>query len=942
MSFASGSLVRARGREWVVLPESSEDFLIVRPLGGTTEETAGIHLALEPVEPACFPAPGPDDLGSHVSCRILRDAVRFGFRSSAGPFRSFGRLACQPRPYQLVPLLMALKLDPIRLLIADDVGIGKTIEACLVARELLDRGEVNRLCVLCPPHLAEQWQLELSSKFNIPAELVLSSTARRLERDLRSDQSIFDVHPFVVVSTDFIKSDRRRHDFLRTCPEFVIVDEAHTCTAAAGGRGYSHQRFLLLSQLLSDHDRHLVLVTATPHSGNEGAFRSLLSLLDPGFAELPEDLSGLENKRHRQRLAAHLVQRRRADLRHYLQRDTPFPERKDLETHYELSPAYKALFDKVLAYARETVADTSGSYLRQRVRWWSALSLLRALASSPAAAAATLRERSRVSEAADETAADELGRKAILDATEELGEESGDVAPGADPEVEEGETANRRRLLAYAREADKLRGAEDSKLQTLVPYLKRLLEEGYNPIVFCRFIQTAEYVAEELESHLRKKATVACITSRLAPPERAARIEELDEAKDTRRVLVCTDCLSEGINLQERFDAVVQYDLSWNPTRHEQRDGRVDRYGQKSKEIRILTYYGIDNQIDGIVLDILLKKHITIRKDLGISVPMPVDSEQIVKAIFEGLLLRKKAGADLYGGKTLFGDDFFRPQREQLHEDWQNAADKEKRSRTLFAQESIKFEEVAAELAAAENAIGSPQDVGNFVRGSLALSGATVSAGPVAEIDLAGTHPGLKDALGGAASLRVCFEPLLLKNVTYLHRTHPLVESLAGHVLTSALDREIGGIARRAGVIRTQAVSERTALLLLRLRFHLVTTVKGTERHLLAEDSIVAAFTGLPESPCHLDETTTDKLLAAKPEGNVPPDLARTQLGQILSGVESLHGRLAELAGRRGEKLLEDHRRVREASAARGRYRIEPSPPDILGIYIYLPALRLE
>ena len=216
MSFAAGSLVRARGREWVVLPESEDDFLVMRPLGGTADETAGIHLGLETVEPATFQPPGPADLGDFISCGLLRDAMRFGFRSSAGPFRSFGRLNCQPRPYQLVPLLMALKLDPVRLLIADDVGIGKTIEACLVARELLDRGEIARTCVLCPPHLAEQWQSELRDKFNIDAELVISGTVHRLERNLRADQSIFDVHPHVVVSLDFIKSDRRRRDFLRT------------------------------------------------------------------------------------------------------------------------------------------------------------------------------------------------------------------------------------------------------------------------------------------------------------------------------------------------------------------------------------------------------------------------------------------------------------------------------------------------------------------------------------------------------------------------------------------------------------------------------------------------------------------------------------------------------------------------------------------------------
>ncbi len=152
MSFAIGSLVKARGREWVVLPESKDDLLVLRPLGGTDDEVTGILTPLERVEPATFQLPDPAKLGDARSCRLLRDAVRLGFRASAGPFRSFGRIAVEPRPYQLVPLLMALKLDPVRILIADDVGIGKTVEAALIARELLDRGEADRLAVLCPPH----------------------------------------------------------------------------------------------------------------------------------------------------------------------------------------------------------------------------------------------------------------------------------------------------------------------------------------------------------------------------------------------------------------------------------------------------------------------------------------------------------------------------------------------------------------------------------------------------------------------------------------------------------------------------------------------------------------------------------------------------------------------------------------------------------------------
>src|SRR5690606_27383769 len=125
-------------------------------------------------------------------------------------FRSFGQLAVEPRAYQLVPLLMALKLDPIRLLIADDVGIGKTIEGALIARELLDRGDLDRMTVLCPPHLVDQWVTELEARFHLRPVPVTAASASRLERILPPSESIFSAHPHTVVSLDYIKSERRR------------------------------------------------------------------------------------------------------------------------------------------------------------------------------------------------------------------------------------------------------------------------------------------------------------------------------------------------------------------------------------------------------------------------------------------------------------------------------------------------------------------------------------------------------------------------------------------------------------------------------------------------------------------------------------------------------------------------------------------------------------
>ena len=145
----------------MVLPDSDDQFLILQPVSGADREIAGVLTSLEAVEPASFPLPDLTSCGGVEDWRLLRDAVRFGFRTSVGPFRSLARIGVTPRAYQLVPLMMALKLDPVRLLISDDVGIGKTVEALLVARELLDQGQVTRLAVLCSPSLAEQWQREM-------------------------------------------------------------------------------------------------------------------------------------------------------------------------------------------------------------------------------------------------------------------------------------------------------------------------------------------------------------------------------------------------------------------------------------------------------------------------------------------------------------------------------------------------------------------------------------------------------------------------------------------------------------------------------------------------------------------------------------------------------------------------------------------------------------
>jgi len=940
MTFATGSLVRARDREWVVLPGSTGELLVLRPLGGSEDETAGILVGLEAVEPAVFDWPDPDQAGDHLGARLLRDAARLGFRSSAGPFRSFGSIAVEPRPYQLVPLLMALRLDPVRLLIADDVGIGKTVEAALVAKELLVSGQARRLAVLCPPHLAEQWQAELSTKFHIDAELVLSSTATRLERSLGYGESVFDVYPYTIVSTDFIKSDRRRDEFLRTAPELVLVDEAHTCAADTRGRGASHQRFRLLADLSADPDRNLILVTATPHSGNEGAFRSLVGLLDPSFAGLADD--DRIDEATRARLARHFVQRRRADIRSYLDADTPFPDRLDLpeeDGRYKLTAAYRDFVDDVLAWAREMVADESGGRHRQRVRWWSVLALLRSLASSPAAAAATLRNRAAPAATTTVEEADDAGRRSVLDQDDADDAGRPDATPGADADPEETpDKRERRRLRALADRADQLVGEGDAKLAHTTRLVRQLLAEGYNPIVFCRFIPTADYVAGHLRTAAGKAVAVDNVTGMLPPDEREARVSELGRA--ARRVLVATDCLSEGVNLQEHFDAVVHYDLPWNPTRLEQREGRVDRYGQPSAMVKVATIFGIDNVIDEIVLEVLLRKHKKIRSDLGISIPVPGSNDEFIETIFERLFTPQNRQLSLLAEPV-------REVQETLFEQWDRAAEKEKRSRTRYAQHSLSTEEVATELTAVQAAIGSASDVAGFVTDAVTALGGSAEgdglspAGPPALLSLSGLPRAAHDLLGlDRDTLSVRYQPTLRSGETYLSRTHPVVEGLAAYVLDTALDAQTPSPAARCGAIRTTAVETTTTALLLRHRYDItVVTRAGAVGQLLAEDLTVAAFRGPPDNADWLDPDLAEQLLLARPTGNLPPEQRSDFVRRIVGRADQLRPELERMAAKRADQLADAHRRVRRAAGTAGRVTVTAHlPVDVLGVYVYLPA----
>ncbi|MBI2744614.1 MAG: DEAD/DEAH box helicase [Burkholderiales bacterium] len=938
--FMPGNLVRARGREWVVQADARQDdgsqLLRLRPLGGADEDIVTLIPELEfaPVEPATFPWPSPEQPGNHAAALLLRDALRLKLRAGGGPFRSFGNIAVEPRAYQLVPLLMALRLTTVRLLIADDVGIGKTVEAGLIVRELMDRGEVSRLAVLCPPHLVEQWQSELLSRFNLQAIALTSASASRVERDLPHGVGLFDHHPIVVVSLDYIKSERHREHFLSIAPECIIVDEAHTCASSGAGK---QLRFELLQRLTKDENRHLLLLTATPHSGDEAAFYNLLSLLDPAFLDLQTRTSADDPLR--QLLARHFVQRRRKDIAEW-QAETHdgrgFARRMKTELTYKLTGDWGAFFDAVQTYCREMAESVEQSQQGSaRLIWYATLALLRCVASSPAAAVKALTTRLEgKTEALASADEDELLEDERLHdgQSDDLG--SNDLEPAG--QVLE-RTQDSVRLQALIAEAQRLSGrAGDPKLTTLINHLEGLVKDGYATVVFCRYVATAQYVAAELKKHF-PKVLVDVVTGELSPEERRDRVEEMDE--NEARILVATDCLSEGINLQHLFTAVVHYDLAWNPTRHEQREGRVDRFGQQAPEVRCTMLYGHDNPVDGFVLNVILRKGEAIQKELGILVPMPEDKQRINQAMVKAALMKRVASDNLQ-----LGFDFTEAEQvlAPLQTQWTDALEKAKANRTVFAQRRIRPEEVLPEWQKQQAALGSSEDVQRFVQSACARLNAPLEATRRQIHRLPTQHlpEALRQRLADEGLVPDASKPILNLNFAELHRSHPLVTVLADHLLETALQDQANPastITARCAATITDAVDVVTTLYLLRLRHQLGYVRRRQPFQMMAEETVALAVKGR-STPEWLSDDATARLLECQPTGNLPRDAMSREVAQALSFLQAHPQRLEALAHERAQSLLADHRRVREAARDVGQYSVNPClPVDVIGVYVLLP-----
>lgn len=951
-----GMLVYFRYRQWVVLPSADKNILMLKPVGGSDAETTAVYRSLQlpsdTMEKAEFQYPTADDLADFQSAKLLYNAAKLSFRNACGPFRCMGKLSFRPRSYQVVPLVMALKQDVVRLMIADDVGIGKTIEALMILKELMERGEIERFAVICLPHLCEQWQKELKDKLDIDAEIIRSSTIASLERKLHGDTSVFRHYPYQVISVDYIKlKDRmgRREMFINDCPEFVIVDEVHTCAHPAG-KG-DQLRYELLYEIAAIPQRHLVMLTATPHSGKDEEFQSLTALLKPEFAEY--NIAQMDESKRR-KLARHFVQRKRENLKRWRKNSeerNPFPDRDSKEIRYNLSDEYLELYNGILDFARG-LSTRTGEKIKNAspIKYWAALALLRGAMSSPATGLNMLLNRKNKLKEADKQGDEEdFFFKTTLFDKELNRDDSLSTVAINEYEAQEAQETDDDILEKLTRKAEILCNPQyDNKLNRAINLLsvwvkgKQEVIEGikqknsYNPIVFCKYIHTAKYVGEHLKNHFKSKVQIIIATSELADEQRRELIDNIDPTKP--RIMVATDCLSEGINLQELFTAVLHYDLPWNPNRIEQRDGRVDRFGQESPRIKTYILLGENNEVDKIVWDVLIKKIYEIRNSIGVNISIGDDDSSVMEGLIKKLITgeQQSENQQLY----LFADDHITNVIEKMKQKAENL-------RSIFAHESVSAAEIEKELNEVDDAIGDIQAVEQFVIGSIRELRGTCS--PVEypkgyKIDITNLPAHLRATLPhNGTNITISFESPTPAGYVYIGRNHKFVEQLCQFILALAIDnqqRSDYNRVARSSVILTPQVRTRTTLIQFRVR-NVIREV-GSKREVIAEEVFLWGYAGSGENTSILSEDEGKQLLfEAQSSENIPIESQVNEFMHEQQQFASKADAFTEVAVQRADHLVEAHGRFRALVGGKSYETVIPVlPPDILGVYIFKPIAK--
>jgi hypothetical protein len=414
----------------------------------------------------------------------------------------------------------------------------------------------------------------------------------------------------------------------------------------------------------------------------------------------------------------------------------------------------------------------------------------------------------------------------------------------------------------------------------------------------------------------------------MADEQRREKIEAI--GKHEKRVLVATDCLSEGINLQGYFNAVLHYDLPWNPNRIEQREGRVDRFGQTAPTVKAYMLYGENNLMDEFVMEVLIKKVRDIHKSTGVTISIGEDTENLMtqaarKLLFEG------AGNESEQLK-LFAE-------ETVSNELELAKKKGENLRSIFAHENIKPEAIEADLKDVDEAIGDLESVERFVLESLKyLGGECMAVDGGYRILTSNLPQHLKAQLGQKNEVFVSFDSPTPRGFRYIGRNHLFVEQLCHFMLSLAFDGHpnFPRVARMAE-IQTTAVALRTTLVMFRVR-NVIKEI-ASSREVISEEMYLWGYSGTGSDMQILTfEQCKDLMLHAQSTMQLPVERQKADLERELGLFQNLKSQFSAVATERADKLVEAHGRFKDLVGGRRFEKATPVlPPDVMGVYILMP-----
>jgi superfamily II DNA or RNA helicase len=605
--------------------------------------------------------------GDGAAFRLVAEALRIRLAHLFDPVLAVHTSVVEPLPHQITAVYEAmLPRQPLRFLLADDPGAGKTIMAGLLIKELIARGDLQRCLIVCPSSLVEQWQDELFRRFHLPFEIL---TNDKLEA-ARTGNWFFE-NNLVIARLDKLSRDEDVQAKLAApdCGwDLIVCDEAHKLSATFFGTEVKFTKRYKLAQLLSTLTRNFLLMTATPHNGKEEDFQLFMALLDPDRFEgrfrdgvHVADVSDMMRRMVKENLLT-------------FEAKPLFPERYAHTVPYKLSAAEANLYKAVTDYVREEFnrAEKLGSEKRAGTVGFALTILQRRLASSPEAIYQSLRRRKeRLERRLQEIEQISRGMAPAEDGKDLTAEDLEDLEEAPDNEVEEieeevldqataartipefkAEIATLRNLETLA--TGVLRSRQDCKWRELASLLGEIFTPGaianataeekpaevpkpyrspkQKLVIFTEHRDTLNYLCGRIRTLLGREAAVVAIHGGMGRDERMDSQESFKHDPDVQ-VLVATDAAGEGINLQ-RAHLMVNYDLPWNPNRIEQRFGRIHRIGQT--EVCHLWNLVAKETREGDVYQTLLEKLDQARQALGGQV-----FDVLGKLQFEGKSLRE-------------------------------------------------------------------------------------------------------------------------------------------------------------------------------------------------------------------------------------------------------------------------------------------------------------